>query len=399
MYIFKDTMICDIGAIEKHLIEAIEFQNIWELQSFVVQINLVQALEASLVVMESSGTESENSSSETTSSSSGSDADADIGPSYDSDTVTGVRHSNNNMKEEHDDVDYDTYKANENNSNIISDIPNLDPDRDKEEHDDVDYEQQRAFFASLIINLKCDVEKCNKVNREAQQANVLLTNEFESAISETHSHAYENEICEQNSSVENENRCLKMAISHIQKDFSKMEAQKSGEKKILFKNETSSFETKIKELETILAQQTKDFEDAKVNFSNKTDKFETYFEKLENTKVVLERQLDRKIQGFKAEKDQFLKQIASLESKLASQDLISNQKEYSELRISYNALKAKFDALNRDKGKYPISNSSTQKVSVSPKIYTGESSKSFPKSVTPLKIGYAAEYNIWGATS
>ncbi|GJU89639.1 hypothetical protein Tco_1302062 [Tanacetum coccineum] len=158
--------------------------------------------------------------------------------------------------------------------------------------------------------------------------------------------------------------------------------KKSGEKNILFGNETSSFETKIKELEMTLAQQTKDFEDAKVDFSKKTDKFETYFKKHENTKVVLERQLDRKIQDSNAKKDQFLKQIASLESKLASQELILNQKEYSEFGISYNALKAKFDALNPDKGKSPISNFSTPKVSVSKKIYTGESSKSFQKKVS-----------------
>ncbi|GJR08560.1 hypothetical protein Tco_0791212 [Tanacetum coccineum] len=98
-------------------------------------------------VTESTGTESENSSSATPFSrsedengssdkdSSRNDADADIGPSYDN--------------------------------------------RDKEEHDDVYYEQQRAFFASLINNLKCDVEKCNEVNHEAQQANALLTNELE----------------------------------------------------------------------------------------------------------------------------------------------------------------------------------------------------------------------------
>ncbi|GJT60460.1 hypothetical protein Tco_1003993 [Tanacetum coccineum] len=173
-----------------------------------------------------------------------------------------------------------------------------------------------------------------------------------------------------------------MTLSQLQKDLLKMEAQKSGEKKILSENETSCFETKIKELEMILAQQKKDFEDAKVDFSKKTDKFKTYFEKLKKTRVVLEQQLDRKTQDSKAEKDQFLKQIASLESKLASQDLISNQKEYSELRISYNALKAKFDALNWDKGKSPISNLSTSKVSVSKKIYTGESSKSFQKKVS-----------------
>ncbi|GJY47019.1 hypothetical protein Tco_0436082 [Tanacetum coccineum] len=52
-------------------------------------------------------------------------------------------------------------------------------DRNKEERDYVDYEQQHDFFASLINNLKFDVEKCNEVNREAQQANALLTNELE----------------------------------------------------------------------------------------------------------------------------------------------------------------------------------------------------------------------------
>ncbi|GKB64032.1 hypothetical protein Tco_0920218 [Tanacetum coccineum] len=133
----------------------------------------------------------------------------------------------------------------------------------------------------------------------------------------------------------------------------------------------------------ILAQQTKYFEDAKVDFSKKTDKFESYFEKLKNTKVVLEHQLDRKIQDSNVEKDQFLKQIASLESNLASQDLISNQKDYSDLRTSYNALKAKFDSLNRDKGKSLISNFSTPKVSVSKKIYMGESSNSFQKKILP----------------
>ncbi|GJU69242.1 hypothetical protein Tco_1255501, partial [Tanacetum coccineum] len=86
----------------------------------------------------------ENRSSDNDSSSSGNDANVDIGPSYDSDTLS---------KSHHD---------------IFENI-------DKEEHDYVDDEQQRAFFASLINNLKCDVEKCTKINREAQQANALLT--------------------------------------------------------------------------------------------------------------------------------------------------------------------------------------------------------------------------------
>ncbi|GJV42961.1 hypothetical protein Tco_1427497 [Tanacetum coccineum] len=370
--------------------------------------------------------------------------------------------------------------------------------------------QLNCFEKSLVKEMKDDLKYVMSLEEEFDEACLILDiqqeffkTRFESVKSESYSHVYKNEMFEQNSGLENENRCLKMTISQIQNDFSKMEAQiiafeialqykiqennslkiiqtenenfvaslqiknahlkqtykdlfesiqnsrdetnqcddvklkfdfdeieiknielehkwplikenehlklvykklfdsikmkkknfesrnlndllqnslydydpsnvesESGEKNILFENDTSSLETKIKELEMTLVQKTKDFEDAKVDFSKKTDKFETYFEKLEKTKVVLERQLDRKIQDSNTKKDQFLKQIASLESKLASQDLISNQKEYSELRTSYNALKAKFDALNQNKWKSPISNFSTPKVSVSKKIYT-----------------------------
>ncbi|GJW39958.1 hypothetical protein Tco_0065803 [Tanacetum coccineum] len=128
----------------------------------------------------------ENKSSVHESTSSGNDVDADIGPLYDSDTLFEVYHGifenmfvHGIQNPEQPESIPDTYVVNKNNSNIISDTLNMDPDRDKEEHDYVDHEQQRAFFASLINNLKCDVEKCNKVNREAQQANALLTNELE----------------------------------------------------------------------------------------------------------------------------------------------------------------------------------------------------------------------------
>ncbi|GJX24385.1 hypothetical protein Tco_0228830 [Tanacetum coccineum] len=127
--VFKDTMIHDIDAIEKYLIEAIlhehEIEKDWKSENNSSEITF-------------SISKNENRISDKESSSSGNDADADIGPSYDCDIV-----------------------------------------RDKEEHNYVDYEQQRSFFASLISNLKCDVEKCNKVNYEAQQANALLTNELE----------------------------------------------------------------------------------------------------------------------------------------------------------------------------------------------------------------------------
>ncbi|GJV67673.1 hypothetical protein Tco_1483182 [Tanacetum coccineum] len=84
----------------------------------------------------------------------------------------------------------------------------------------------------------------------------------------------------------------------------------------------------------------------------------------------------------KNEKDQFLKRIASLESKLASQDIHSCQKEYHELRTSYNALKVKFDALNQKKWNINVSKSSKPKESVSEKVHTGEFSKPFLRRVS-----------------
>ncbi|GJS22731.1 hypothetical protein Tco_0451363 [Tanacetum coccineum] len=222
-------------------------------------------------------------------------------------------------------------------------------------------------------------------------------------------------------------------------------------------NAKCEFQTKFVELEKVLTQQTKDFDDVKLELSNRTTKFEAYFEKHEKTKAVLERQLARKVDDSKAEKDQFvkeinhlrtqlenlkgksmqtkfdkhsilgkpladkllinsqiskswftpkvdmqkslskpvtaqslpknendqlLKRIAYLESKLASQDIRSCQKEYHELRTSYNALKVKFDSLNRKKWNINVSKSSKPKESVSEKVHTGESSKPFSRKVS-----------------
>ncbi|GKF65660.1 hypothetical protein Tco_0192177, partial [Tanacetum coccineum] len=179
-------MIRNIVVIEKYLIEAIlhehGIQKRLELQSTEVQIRPIQALEASLVVTKSSGTESENFSSDSTfsrsenenrssekesSSSEGNDVNADIspsydidhadiGPSYDNDIVSEVLHDTFENVFAHGIQNHkkpesipNTYVVNENNSNIIFDIPNMDPDRGKEEHHDVYYEQQRALFAFL----------------------------------------------------------------------------------------------------------------------------------------------------------------------------------------------------------------------------------------------------------
>nr|GEV75294.1 hypothetical protein [Tanacetum cinerariifolium] len=114
------------------------------------------------------------------------DVDVDIRPFYDNDTVFEVHHDMFDNVFTHGIQNHkqpepipDTYVVNENNSNIISIIPNMDPDRHTKEHDYVDYEQKRAFFTSLINNLKFDVEKYNEVNHEAHQVNALLTNNLE----------------------------------------------------------------------------------------------------------------------------------------------------------------------------------------------------------------------------
>ncbi|GJZ21570.1 hypothetical protein Tco_0558609 [Tanacetum coccineum] len=165
------------------------------------KILLVQEQESGQVLDVSKILGNENKSFNYESNNSGNDADAkkilvdttasdiendDIGTSYDSDTVSEVHPDMFEIVFAHGIQNHEqpksspgTYVVNENNSYITFDIPNMDPDKGKEEHDDVNYEQQRAFFASLTNNLKCDVEKCNKVNSEAHQANALLKNELE----------------------------------------------------------------------------------------------------------------------------------------------------------------------------------------------------------------------------
>ncbi|GJZ72003.1 hypothetical protein Tco_0635854 [Tanacetum coccineum] len=90
--------------------------------------------------------------------------------------------------------------------------------------------------------------------------------------------------------------------------------KESGEN--ICENAKCELRTKIVELEKVLTQQTKEFDDVKLELSNRTAKFETYFKKLENTKVVLERQLARKIDDSKAENDQLLKEINHLRTQL-----------------------------------------------------------------------------------
>ncbi|GKA27495.1 hypothetical protein Tco_0713663 [Tanacetum coccineum] len=201
------------------------------------------ALEACLL---NEGNENRSFGHESTSS--GNDAEYNIGPSYDSDTVSELPHSNNDTFEnmfshriqshEQPESIPDTCGVNENNSNIIYDIPNMDPDRDKEEHDDFDYEKQRDFFASLINNLKCDVNKCKEVNREAQQANSLLTNELERYKEKKYfskDKTIESEYCKKIKILNDEISNLKSQACEKDKTFSKENGKYDEYVKPLFK--------------------------------------------------------------------------------------------------------------------------------------------------------------------
>ncbi|GJY85655.1 hypothetical protein Tco_0499681 [Tanacetum coccineum] len=205
-----------------------------------------------------------------------------------------------------------------------------------------------------------------------------------------------------------------------QLDISELNKE-SGEKQNLFENETIVFQIKIDELEKSLAKQIKENSDllikidnlenvfadeekretmGKLNaFDNENCDFESkvddskaekdrFFKEINHLRTQLEnlkgKCMETKLDNssilgkpslLNNERDQLLKQISSLQSKLASQDIRSCQKEYHELRTSYNALKVKFDSLNRKKWNINVSKSSKPKESVSKKVHTGESSK------------------------
>ncbi|GJS87198.1 hypothetical protein Tco_0769834 [Tanacetum coccineum] len=113
-----------------------------------------------------------------------------------------------------------------------------------------------------------------------------------------------------------ENSDLLIKIDNLENVFADEEKRATLGKLNSFDNENCDFESKVIHLEKIIAQKSKDFDDVNLELSNRTAKFEAYFEKLEKTKVVLERQLARKVDDSKAEKDQFLKEINHLRNQL-----------------------------------------------------------------------------------
>ncbi|GJT36254.1 hypothetical protein Tco_0926673 [Tanacetum coccineum] len=203
-----------------------------------------------------------------------------------------------------------------------------------------------------------------------------------------------------------ENSDLLIKIDNLENVFANEEKRATLGKLNAFDNENCDFESKVIHLEKIIAQKSKDFDDVNLELSNRIAKFKAYFEKLEKTKVVLERQLARKVDDFKAEKDRFVKEFNHLRTQLENlkwkrvetkldnssilgkPPLLNNERDQLLKQIAYLESKLasqdilKFDSLNRKKWNINVSKSSKPKESVSEKVHTGESSKPFLRRVS-----------------
>ncbi|GKD18232.1 hypothetical protein Tco_1207390 [Tanacetum coccineum] len=84
--------------------------------------------------------------------------------------------------------------------------------------------QLNCFEKGLVKEMKDDLKYVMSLEDEFDETCLILDiqqeffkTQFESAISESHSHVYENEMSEQNSSLENEKRFLKNIITELSK--------------------------------------------------------------------------------------------------------------------------------------------------------------------------------------
>ncbi|GJW40033.1 hypothetical protein Tco_0065878 [Tanacetum coccineum] len=220
--------------------------------------------------------------------------------------VASLQIENAHLKQNYKDL-FESIQNSKDETNQCGDVK-IKFDFDETKTQNIELEHQVASLTKENEHLKLVYKKLfdsiKKSQVQTQSSNVSQneTENLKSQLSEITNKKFDN-VFQKIESMKKKKFKSQISNDFLQKslyDDPSIVESESGEKKIIFRNETSSFETKIKDLEMTLTQQTKDFEDAKVNFSKKMDKFEAYFEKLETT---------RKTQDSKAEKEQFLKQI------------------------------------------------------------------------------------------
>ncbi|GJY28702.1 hypothetical protein Tco_0404469 [Tanacetum coccineum] len=175
------------------------------------------------------------------------------------------------------------------------------------------FEQNDVYLDEIEnqIDLHDEIER---ISKESNDVSFEVTQGLSKRIVELEKDLSKSEAKMQK---ENENfmASLQLENAHLKQTYkdlfesvqsSKVETHQCDEAKV--KDDFDEIETRNIELEYRVASLIKE------NEHLKTAKFEAYFEKLEKTKVILERQLARKVDDSKAEKEQFLKEIIHLRS-------------------------------------------------------------------------------------
>ncbi|GJW90473.1 hypothetical protein Tco_0168026, partial [Tanacetum coccineum] len=287
----------------------------------------------------------------------------------------------------------DTYVVNENNSNIVSDIPNMDLDRDNEEHDYVDYEQQRAFFASLSNNLKCDVEKCNKL------LNDEILNLKSQACEKDKTFAKENKKYDKLRKTGQTDQTLRMLLLkednvntgkqglgfENQNDdiISEEELNCEAEKRLKVKQRKSPLsyhgfvyaETQFEEPPKVLLKR----RNAMIKFEKQT------FSKLELNQDELfrmsfeqsyEQNINTRVRNRLSDEFEPLVKNVSLQLNCFEKSLVKEMKDDFKYVMS---LEDEFDETKREISNFKLFNTKSKRFT---EFYMGESSKSFPKTAS-----------------
>ncbi|GJU70488.1 hypothetical protein Tco_1256747 [Tanacetum coccineum] len=173
----------------------------------------------------------------------------------------------------------------------------------------VDLNEMENVFKKLNKDLHDETEKISKeskdVSNESKTDDMAKSIAFEIGLQ--HKSRENNSLKTLQKENENFMASLQIKNAHLKQTYkdlfdsvqrSRVETNHCDEVKV--KVNFDEIETKNIELEYRVA----------------TTKFEAYLEKLEKTKVVLERQLARKVDDSKAEKDRFLKEINHLRTQL-----------------------------------------------------------------------------------
>ncbi|GJS32475.1 hypothetical protein Tco_0530857 [Tanacetum coccineum] len=175
------------------------------------------------------------------------------------------------------------------------------------------FEEEKRVFVSKITHLEQIIAQQTK---DFENAKIEL---FKKNLFESETCVFQIKIVELEKTLAKqtkENSDLLMKIDNLENAFVDEVKRVTTGKLNVFDKENCDFRSKVTHLEKIIAQKTKDFNDVKLELSNRIAKFEAYFEKLEKMKVVLERQLTRKVDDSKPEKDQFIKEINHLRTQL-----------------------------------------------------------------------------------